>query len=246
MRNWIPPVLLMLLALALLEIVSFLNWVPAFLLPPPHVLLSSFIELKADLLPAAWQSFYCAFIGFILSAFFGFFLALTLSMSAFLSQGLHPFVVFFQTVPIVAIAPLMVVWFGFGVPTTVASSLIVSFFPVLANSLAGFNSCPKELLELFKIYKASKIKILFYLKIPSAAPFYFASLKVSAGLAVVGTIVGEFVGGGGLGSLIDAAMRQQRADIVFLCAILASGIGLFMISVVGVFEQLMNKWRPLS
>jgi NitT/TauT family transport system permease protein len=226
--------------------ISTAGIVPAYLLPPPSVLIKTLMESQADLAAAFFSSFYCAIIGFLLSAVLGLLLSVIFASSDFLTLAFRPFIVFFQTVPIVAIAPLMVVWFGFGTPTTIAAALIVSFFPVLANTSAGFLSTNAQLLELFKIYKASKLQTLLFLKFPSCLPYYFAGLRVAAGLSVVGTIVGEFVGGGGLGAMIDASMTQQRADLVFLCAILSSMMGLLMIFLVNSCENLINKWRPLQ
>jgi NitT/TauT family transport system permease protein len=246
MKKLLPPVLFLIVFFAGVELITAVNLVPPYLLPPPSVLFKTLSESHMDLLMAFISSFGCALVGFTLSSVVGLLLSIVFASSVFLTLAFKPFIAFFQTVPIVAIAPLMVVWFGFGSPTTIAAALIVSFFPVLANTTAGFINTPVQLLELFKIYDASKLKTLVYLKIPACMPFYFAGLRVAAGLSVVGTLVGEFVGGGGLGAMIDASMTQQRADLVFLCAILSSMMGLLMIFLVNVAEKILNKWRPLQ
>jgi len=171
-------------------------------------------------------------LGLILSFIVGVFLAAVFQLSEVLHQAVFPYTVLFQTVPIIAVAPLLVIWFGFGFYTILASAFIVSLFPILAGSMHGLSQVSKEHLDLFKLYKASKLKVLFLLRMPSAKGAIFNGLKVASGLSIVGAIVGEFIAGGGLGGLIDTARTQQRVDQVFAAVILSSVVGLIFILVV--------------
>jgi NitT/TauT family transport system permease protein len=218
--------------------------IPSYLLAGPEQVLKTYFELTNDYVTATKSTFQSTLIGFAASAIFGFLTALVLASSSLLKRAFLPFAIFFQTVPVIAIAPLLVIWFGFGEPTVRVSAFIVSFFPVLANALQGLHSVDPGLLELFKAYRASRWKTLWSLQIPSSLAAVFAGLQVSAGLAVIGAIVGEFIAGGGLGGMLDAARTQQRVDIVLGSILLSSLMGIFFVSLVRLTFRALLKWRP--
>jgi NitT/TauT family transport system permease protein len=138
----------------------------------------------------------------------------------------------------------LVIWFGFGSPTVRVSAFIVSFFPILANSLLGLGQSDEGLRELFKSLGANQKQSLFYLQIPASLPHVFSGLQIAAGLAVIGAIVGEFVAGGGLGGLIDSARTQQRVDVVFAALFLSSLLGVLFIAIIkGLMKALLFR-RP--
>ena len=181
-------------------------------------------------------------LGFLLSILVGVVAAIFFSISSFLRRAVYPYAVFFQTVPIIAIAPILVIWFGFGQPTVIASSFIASIFPVIASTLMGLQSTDPHLVDLFSLYGASRKDYLLKLKIPFALPHIFSGLRISAGLAIVGAIVGEFIGGGGLGSIVDSARTQQRLDLVFAAAMMSSLLGLVFIGFINYLSWL-TLWR---
>lgn len=137
----------------------------------------------------------------------------------------------FQTVPIIAIAPLLVIWLGYGMPTVIAAAFIVSVFPIIANTVSGLLSTDRSLVQLFQMFGASRIQTLVQLRIPSAFPQILTGIKISSGLAVIGAIVGEFISGNGLGGVVDAAKNQQRIDRVFAAVLLASLLGILFFRV---------------
>jgi NitT/TauT family transport system permease protein len=127
----------------------------------------------------------------------------------------------------------------------IASAFIVSIFPMIANTLAGLVATDPGLLDMFRLYGAGSIAILLKLRLPAALPQIMTGLRISSGLAVIGAIVGEFIGGGGLGSVVDVARRQQRTDVVFAAVILASLLGLAMFGVVNLLSALLLRhWHP--
>lgn len=242
----LPPTLMIAALLAGLELLSRQGWIAPYLLPAPSQVGAALLENAPDLKTAFLATTRATAAGLLISLLAGQLLALLLTLSAFTRRALFPFAVFFQTVPIIAIAPLLVIWFGFGEPTVRASAAIVSFFPILSNALIGLESARREHLELFAVWHASKWQTLVKLQIPSSLRTSFAGFRVAAGLAVVGALVGEFVGGGGLGSLIDSARTQQRTDLVFACVILSALLGLVFIGAVLLLEFLVQKWRPFN
>ena len=169
-----------------------------------------------------------------------------LSLSHWIEKALYPYATFFQTVPIVSIAPLLVIWFGFGLRTVVISAFIVSVFPVLANTFSGLRSTDPALVDLFKLYGASKKDTLFKLKLPFAVPQILTGLKISAGLAMIGAVIGEFIAGGGLGGVIDASRTQQRLDKVFAAVLLASFSGVLIVFLLNVIAKyFLKRWRNI-
>jgi NitT/TauT family transport system permease protein len=159
-------------------------------------------------------------------------------------RAFYPYAVFFQTVPIVAIAPLLVIWIGYGWRTVAVSAFIVSAFPVVANTLAGLLSTDPALRDLFRLYGASRTATLLKLRLPFAVPSIMTGLRVAAGLAVIGSIVGEFIAGGGLGGVIDVARTQQRVDKVFAGILLASGLGLTLFLLVNLISRAaLRNWH---
>lgn len=226
------------------ELVVNLEVVSPQIIPPPSelwkVLQGEFIIFKDAFISSFWHSFLGLSGAAVLALVLGFFF----SLSSWLHRAFYPVALFFQTVPIVALAPLLVIYLGFGQPTVVASSLVVSFFPMLASTLYGFKSTPQEWLDLMKLARAHPWQVLWFVRWPWARGYFFSGLQVSAGLAVVGTIAGEFVAGGGLGALIDSARTQQRVDIVYLALILMASQALlfqgFFITVRWIHEKLSS------
>jgi len=230
----------------ILEAVCHLWQIPGYILPPPSSIFASLLETSDIYIEASFQTFLSALIGFALSLVMGGGFALLLSLSSTLRNLFLPVSVFFQTVPVIAVAPLLVIWFGFGDPTVRASAFIVSFFPVLAGTLSGLGSVPDSYRELFLMLKASRLQRLLKLEIPVAIPSFLTGAKVAAGLSVVGAIVGEFIAGGGLGSLIDSARTQQRTEIVFAAIVCSTFLGLLMLGIVETGGLLLRRYRSLS
>lgn len=243
MRSW-PAFIAFLLFIFIWSLVVELGFIASYLLPAPQQVLASFQEIPKDYWMAFQSTLVSTLIGFSLSALIGFGLALLFVSFDFLKRAFLPFAIFFQTVPVVAIAPLLVIWFGFGEPTVRASAFIVSLFPVLASSLVGLGNMDPGLQELFQAYQASKLRRLISLQIPGSLAMVFSGLQVSAGLAVIGALVGEFVAGGGLGGLIDSARTQQRVDIVFAALLLSSFLGVLFTSSLRALSKIVLRWRP--
>lgn len=239
-----PSFLLALFLLIFFEVGAAVGWINPALIPPPSQVLKTMVELKADFAQAFFETSLNVLAGFVLSAVLGLAIAFVLSLSEFLRRAILPFAIFFQTVPIIAIAPLLVIYFGFGAPTVIAASAIVSIFPILAGALLGLQSLDPGELELFRLYGADRSQILKRLRIPSAYPQIYGGLKVAAGLAVIGAVAGEFVAGGGLGALIDSARTQQRIDIVFAALLLLSILGLALIAALQFTHRRIQKHRP--
>lgn len=244
MKKIVPPVLLLFFLLLVWFFVARFEWVSSFLVPSPRAVLDAFTELGAELFWAAMSTLKNSLWGLLLSFVVGSFVAGICSLSNFLKRALMPLAVFFQTVPLIAIAPLLVIWFGFGDPTVRMSAFLVSLFPILANVMMGLDSGDPAQREMLSSFGFSRRDLFWKWQIPSSLPYVYAGLKVASGLAVIGAIVGEFVGGGGLGSVIDSARTQQRIDIVFATVITASVLGIVFVFLLQQLAKSLQKWRP--
>jgi NitT/TauT family transport system permease protein len=220
------------------------GWIKAFLVPPPSAVFGTMVRDAPELFSALAKTSLGAIAGFALSAVGGIAVAVFLSSSRAIQKAFYPYAVFFQTVPIIAIAPLLVIWFGYGMRTVVASAFIVSIFPVIANTLDGILSTDPNLRDLFRLYGASSSATLWKLRFPAALPQILTGLRIAGGLAVIGAIVGEFIGGQGLGSVVDVARTQQRTDKVFAAVLLASLLGLALFGFVNLLSRVaLRHWH---
>lgn len=244
LRSAWPPLLVFALVTIAAELVISRGWIPAFLVAPPSAVFKSLYHDWSILSDAAARTAMFAAEGLLRSAVIGIVAAIVLSSHPLLRRAFYPYAVFLQTVPIIAIAPLLTIWFGHGKPTVVASAFIASVFPVVAATLVGLSSTEPPLRDMFRLYRAGPVATLFKLKLPSAMPSIFTGLRVAAALSVIGAIVGEFVTSGGLGTLILVAKPQQRVDQIFAALILAAIIGIGFTLVVDLLARLaLRHWH---
>lgn len=222
--------------------------VPEYLLPGPIKVANAGWAISGRLTEATLLTAAAACCGFVLALLVGVATSVAFSQSAWIRTSCYPYAIFLQTVPIVAIAPLVITWFDYGFHSVVVISFVLSLFPVIANATSGMVELDPLLLDLFQLHNASRWQLLLKLRLPSAVPHIVVGAKTSCGLAVVGAIVGEFfVGPGmdrcGLGSLIQQKLAQLRTDEAFaaLFASTALSVGIFaLVSYAG--KNIMDRW----
>ena len=243
MRHVLPPMVPMVVVLLAAELAVRQAWVPSFLLPAPSSVITSISTDWPELWRATLDTAIAALVGFVLSAVIGCLVAIALSSAAWVQRAFYPYAVFFQTVPIIAIAPLLVIWFGWD-RTVVAAAFIVSIFPVIANTLAGLLSTDPALGDLFRLYAAKRFATLIKLRLPFALPHILTGLRIAAGLAVIGAIVGEFITGAGIGGAILVSRQQNRVDKVFAGLFLASVLGIVLFMLINLISHLaLRHWH---
>jgi NitT/TauT family transport system permease protein len=245
----VPPLAVFVAAIVAWDLLIRLARIPSFLLPRPMEVLRSIVVDRLSLVESLGWTTLAAIIGFAASAVIGMLIALLLSTSALLRRAVYPYTLFFQTVPIIAIAPMLIFWFEPGVTPVAICAFIVSVFPVIANTLAGLRSTDPALVDLFRLYGAGPISGLWKLRLPWALPGIFTGLRIAAGLAVIGTLVSEiFVGPiedrEGLGVKLYNASKQARPDLTFAAVLLASLLGLAMFGAVNLAAHLaLRRWH---
>ena len=247
-KNILPPILVLVLFLAVWSVGAKIYDL-VFLLPGPMTVAKAFINDFTIIFQGAIITFREALIGYLLAITLGIIVATTMSLSKMLERSLYPYAILLQTVPVVAVAPLIVLWFGFEERSVIIISLIISLFPIINNTLLGLKSTSINLVELFDMHKASKMVSFFKLRFPAAIPNIIAGMRISAGLSVIGAIVGEFIIGsgsedGGLGVQIIYAQAELETPLVMALILSATSLGfLFFMTVSTIGHLLMRKWH---
>ncbi len=244
-----PPMIVVLGVLVVWELAVEVFGVPEYLLPSPIRIGRAMSDDSGRLIAATGRTAAATGIGFLASTVIGIVSGSVLSLVPLARRGVYPLALLLQMVPLVAIAPMLVIWFGYGLPSVAASACIVSLFPVVAGTLDGLQSVDPGLREIFRIHHAGRLRTWWSLGLPWSLPSVFTGLRIAAGLAVIGAIVGEFTGGFGgdvapLGAVITSALKQNRTPTVFAAITLAAGLGFLLFGIVnGIGWALLRRWH---
>lgn len=240
-RTIFPPTLLGVFLLGLWYIISYLilDEQRRFLLRPPHeVWLVGFADWGnfVEILAGLWSSTQVALIGLAVAILIGLTLATLMSQSELIERAVFPYAVTLQAIPILAIVPLIGFWFGFGVSARVIVCVIIALFPIIVNTLFGLLSAPRGLHDLFTLQRASRMTRLRKLMFPAALPAIFAGLRISAGLSVIGAIVGDFFfgrGDPGIGQLLQRYANRLMGEQLIAAIIMSSLLGVLVFQLFG-------------
>ena len=247
--SFLAPIFTFILLLCSWElIVSFKN-IPKYILPAPTDIFSSILLNYEDLLLSTFITFRITILAFLVASFLAIFIAILFSQSKIIELSLYPIAVIFQVTPVVAIAPLILIWVGLDNAeyAILILAIIVAFFPVLANTNLGIRSVEKNLSELFSLYEATRFKRLFKLQLPYALPFILTGMKTSIGLALIGAVVAEFVAGSGTSTglawrIIEAGNRLDVPKL-FAALILLVVLGIILFLIMSLIEKLLlRRW----
>jgi len=247
--SFFAPIITFLLLICAWELtVSFQN-IPKYILPAPTDILDSLLINYSDLLRSTFITFRITLFAFIIASLLAIFIAILFSQSKIIELSLYPIAVIFQVTPVVAIAPLILIWVGLDNAefAILILAVIVAFFPVLANTNLGIRSVEKNLSELFSLYEANRLQRLFKLQLPYALPFILTGMKTSIGLALIGSVVAEFVAGSGTSTglawrIIEAGNRLDVPKL-FAALILLVVLGVFLFLIMSLLEKiLLKRW----
>jgi NitT/TauT family transport system permease protein len=231
----IAPTLIGILALGAWEAVVRINEIPPYLLPGPVAVFQTLIREWPSLSVSLLITLQITFAALFVAAGLGLLLSVLFAQSRIIELSLFPYAVILQVTPVVAIAPLIIIWVDDIRIALLICAWIVAFFPILSNTTLGLNSADSNLLDLFRLYRASRWQVLRYLRLPTAMPYFLAGLRISGGLALIGAIVAEFVAGtggraSGLAYRILEAGYQLQIPKMFAALVLVSltGIAIFL------------------
>lgn len=242
-RNW-HPVVFVLAVIALWWFVTEMKWVAPFIIPSPADTWSAFADNVPYLAQHTWVTTYETVIGFVIAVLVGLLVAVFMVYSKGLEQTLYPVILFAQVIPKIAIAPLFIVWLGFGAGPKILVAVLMAFFPVVISGLAGLRTVDPEILQLTSTMGASRIKTFLKVRLPAALPELLSGLKVAATLAVTGAVVGEFVGANeGLGYVILQANGNLDTAMLFAALIIMSLMGVILFGIIQIAERFLIPWH---
>jgi NitT/TauT family transport system permease protein len=248
-RSWmaarpvILPTLMFVALIAAWEACVRLFAIPEFLLPAPSAILNALVDQAPNVLQHTRSTMFTILAGFTASIIVGFPLAIAVASSPLLANALYPLLVLTQSVPKIAIAPLLVIVFGANEMPRIIVTFLVAFFPLVISIAAGLLAAPAELVELGRALKASWLQELFRIRLPSATPFVFSGLKMAITFSVIGAVVGEFVAAErGLGYLITSSTAFFRTPLAFGAVVLLSIIGIVLFQLVVIVERSFFSW----
>lgn len=247
--SWALLPVSLLAGIALWAGVAAASGLPAFILPGPDLVWVRLLRALADgsLVRHLWVTLQEVLLGLLLGVLAASALGYLLAKSRRLERALTPYVVASQSVPIVAIAPLLVIWFGPGLLSKVLICTLIVFFPVLINTVVGLHSVPEDLRELMRSLRASRWQTLRLLELPASMPVFLGGLRIGATLSVIGAVVGEFVGADrGLGFLINVGRGEYDTALVFVAVFTLIAMALTLYSLVVLLERRLLWWRKTS
>lgn len=241
-------VALFVIGIALWELAVTFFQVPAYILPRPlSVALALWNGLVGGFLwPHIWATSQAVIVGYFLGCSVAVVAGAVLGESRLLERALTPYIVAFQSMPKVALAPLIIVWFGYGISSKIVMVALICFFPVFINTLVGVQSVNPDLVNLYRAFSASRLSILFNVKLPSAAGAIFAGLQIGIVMALIGAVVGEFIASkAGLGNIIQASSVNLDVAAMFACVIVLSAMGVAGSKLLGYLHRKVVFWEGL-
>ncbi|MGJ8584857.1 MAG: ABC transporter permease [Marinosulfonomonas sp.] len=217
--------------------------VPTYIAPAPSDVATTFVEKFPILLENFWPTLYESVLGFFAGNLAAVLIAVAFVHSRTVERAFFPIAVFINTIPILAIAPILVLIFGAGLTAKVVIAALICFFPTLVNMVRGLQSVSEQSLELARILSASKSEIFWKIRLPSSLPFLFSALKIASTTCVIGAIVGEWVGADvGLGALIIDSTFNFRSALLYATVFMSSGLSVFLFATVSIAERLVVRW----
>jgi len=244
---WGVPSALIAAAIVAWELIVRLTDTPRWFLPPPTAIATALFDGRRLLLHHTWVTLEELLLGFAISVLLGIVFALAIASSRVVERAFYPFVVASQAIPIIALAPILLIWFGYGLTPKVIVVVLICFFPIVVNTVDGLRSVDPELIDLLRSMGANELTIYRVVRIPSALPYIFSGTRIAAAVSVIGALIGEWVGASaGLGYLMTRSAAQFLTARVFAAVFISAVIGLAMFGVVALLERLFLPWQHIG
>lgn len=235
----------------LVVVAIFLLWqlfvdafrIESFVLPSPTEIFAAGWQWKGPILVNSWQTFMTTAVGFVAAILFGLLAGIAIGSSPLIYDGFYPALVGFNTIPKVAVVPILIIWFGVGSIPAMITAFLLSFFPILVNVATGIATVEPELQDVLRALGATKWQMIRKVGLPRAMPYFFASLKVAITVAFVGSIIAETVGSNaGIGNLMLVASSRFEVPLAFAGLLVTGAMGIAMYAIAGVVEGRMTGW----
>jgi putative hydroxymethylpyrimidine transport system permease protein len=247
LARWAPPLLLLVALIGGWEAFARLGSVENYLLPAPSEVGRALIEDRHLLLPDAWVTLREVLLGFGLALVAGLAAATLLHLSPVARRALYPLVIGSQAIPVIVIAPILVIWFGFGMTPKLIVIALICFFPITVNTLDGLASVDRAQVKMLRTLDASRWQVFRRLELPSALPFVFSGARIAIAVAVIGAVFGELVGSdAGLGHAIQVGTAQLLTARVFAATLLLALMGIALFALVGLIQRRAVPWAGME
>lgn len=231
--------------LVLWEAFTHVARLPSWLLPAPSAIGAALYDWRLEILQHSLVTLYETIVGFAMSIVVGIPLAVAVVYSPFLQKTIYPILLALQSVPKVAIAPLLALWIGFGALPKIIVVFLVCFFPIVVATATGLQSVPPQMLDLIRSLSASSFQTFVKIRFPTAMPHIFVGLKIAITFAVIGAVIGEFVGSeSGLGYLILVSSSQSRTPLSFAALLVLTVMSIVLYYLIEYLERLVVPWAP--
>ena len=232
------------LLILLWQLISDAGSIPKYILPSPMDVGIAFIEvlpdIKIHILTTLWE----ALIGLIISVLVSFVLAIIMDSIVLIKKAIYPLIIVSQTIPTIALAPLFVIWFGFGIIPKILVVVLVCFFPIVVSLVDGMESVDKDLLNLMKSMKASKLMIFRHIKLPAAIMSFFSGLRIAVTYSIMGAVIGEWLGGeNGLGVYMMRVKHSYSLDKFFAAILVIVVLSMLLFKMISIIERFIMPWR---
>lgn len=239
----VSPILVIIGSFLVWEAAVWIFKIEPFVLPAPSAIFAAGWEWRGPILDASWQTFLTTFIGFLLAVVFGLVAGTIIGASPALYNAVYPALIGFNSVPKVAVVPILVIWFGIGTIPAIITAFLISFFPILVNVATGIATVEPELRDVLRALGATQRQILLKVGLPRSMPYFFASLKIAISVAFVGSIVAETVASdNGIGHFMLVASSRFQVPLAFAGLVVTGimGIGMYLAAVI--IEKRMTGW----
>jgi NitT/TauT family transport system permease protein len=243
MQRRVLPWVVIILLFVVWELVVRAFDIEPFVLPAPSAIFASGWEWRGPILDNAWQTFMTTLIGFVLAVVIGLLAGIAVGSSTVIYDGFYPALIGFNTIPKVAVIPILVIWFGIGTVPAIITAFLLSFFPILVNVATGIATMEPELRDVLRALGATRWQVIQKVGLPRSMPYFFASLKVAITVAFVGSIVAETVASNkGIGNLMLVASSRFEVPLAFAGLLVTSVMGVGMYLIAEVIERRMTGW----
>lgn len=243
-RGTLAPVFLFISLFIIWEVVSVTLNIESWLLPSPTAILQVALEDWTRIAEHLGSTVSLSIVGMLTGCLIGLILAGVLHRFLFLKEAVYPLLILSQNIPIIVLAPLLVIWFGFGMLPKIIVISLVCFFPVVVSALDGLRQTPAELKHYFEMMGASKNQLFWKLELPFSLPYIFAGLKISATYSVMGAVISEWLGAQkGIGVYMTLASSSFRTDRVFVAIFIIMALSLLFFAVISILERIFVSWK---
>jgi len=242
--NKLVPIIFILILLSLWEIIVRVGGIEKYIMPTPTDVIKVLISDFKTMIPHILATLYEGFVGFLVAIVLSIILAVIMDIVPLIKKALYPVLVISQTIPTIALAPLFIIWFGFGYLPKIIVVVIVCFFPIVISIVDGLEGVDKDLINHFKLMGASKLNIFIHLKLPYGMINFFSGMRIAATYSIMGAVIGEWLGGDkGLGVYMTRARSAYALDKMFASIVIIVAISMAIFALVSIMEKIFTPWN---